>query len=157
METPRRTQIQRSLSSLAQYYAASLRLLEETSELLREEFAMDPFSYFQKHTRTAAPADRADFRIDRTLLSVTFQGRVCFLGNTYPFKVLCHLAERLNAYVPYEDLLAAVWGGVRSDAAVRSVVKTLRARLRRAGLAGLADAIDGTAAGHYALKLAAQS
>jgi DNA-binding winged helix-turn-helix (wHTH) protein len=90
-------------------------------------------------------------------LSVTFQGKDCFLGNTLPFKFLSHLARRPNAYVSYEDLLADVWRGVRSDSAVRSVVKALRARLRRAGLDGLADAIDGTVAGHYALKLPAHS
>jgi DNA-binding response OmpR family regulator len=91
--------------------------------------------------------------IDRESLSVTFHGKTCFLSNTIPFKFLCHLARRPNTYISHEELLSEVWQGYRSDAAVRSVVKTLRAKLRQAGLAALAEAIDGSAAGHYSLKL----
>jgi hypothetical protein len=47
METHRRAKIQRSLSSLAQYYVSSIELLEETAELIREEFALDPSPTFR--------------------------------------------------------------------------------------------------------------
>jgi hypothetical protein len=90
---------------------------------------------------------------ERSLLSVTFRGKTCFLDNTLLFKLLASLSQRPNAYLSYEDLLSNVWEGVRSDATVRSVVKALRQRLRGAGPGELADAIDGTVAGHYALKV----
>jgi DNA-binding response OmpR family regulator len=92
-------------------------------------------------------------RIEQALLSVTYQGKTCFLGNTLPFKLLCQLARRPNTYIPHEELLADVWQCIRSDAAVRSVVKTLRKKLRQAGLVALAQAIDGSESGHYSLKL----
>jgi DNA-binding response OmpR family regulator len=53
--------------------------------------------------------------------------------------------------VSHEQLQEEVWDAVRSRSAVRSVVKVLRAKLRKAGMTGLADAIDGHVAGHYAL------
>jgi hypothetical protein len=83
----------------------------------------------------------------------TSGGKTCFLGNTRPFRFLARLAQRPNAYIPYEDLLSDVWQGLLSDSAVRSVAKALRQRLRQAGLGDLADAIDGTVAGHYTLRL----
>jgi DNA-binding response OmpR family regulator len=129
-------------------------LMEQTLDMLCEELALDPLTYIQaRPTSRAGPVGQYDFMIDPGFLSVRHKGRVCFLGNTLPFKFLCRLAQRPNAYVSYEDLLTEVWAGVRSDDAVRSVAKTLRSRLRQAGLGDLADAIDGTVSGHYALKL----
>lgn len=96
-----------------------------------------------------------NFFVDRSRLTVTFRGKSCFLGNTLPFRFLERLAEKPNTFVPHEELLTDVWEGNRSDAAVRSVVKTLRRKLRDAGLTEVADAIDGTTSGHYTLKLSA--
>ena len=91
MEMHRRAQIQRSLSNLAQYYVASMKLLEETAELLREEFALDRLAYFKRHTGLPpTSADRSGFRIDSALLSVTFHDKNYFLGNTLPFKLLSY-------------------------------------------------------------------
>ena len=88
------------------------------------------------------------------LRRLSLGGRTCFLGNSLHFRLLGRLAQRPNSYFSYEDLFARVWdGGVRSDDAVRSVVKRLRRALRRAGLGDLAKAIDGSVPGHYALKL----
>lgn len=156
METQRRSQIQRSLRSLADSYKLTMELMEQTLALLCEELALDPLTYFR--TRPVPPdalARDREFVIDPNVLTVTFRGQACFLGNTLCFRFISRLAQRPNAYVTYEDLLAEVWqGAVRSDEAVRSVVKTLRNKLRHAGLADLASAIDGTVSGHYALKLA---
>jgi hypothetical protein len=131
-----------------------MELLEQTLAMLCEELSLDPAAYFQARSRPQPPpGGPSGFLIDPGLLSVSFRGKVCFLGNTLPFKFLCRLAQRPNTYVTYEALLSEVWEGVRSDEAVRSVAKTLRNRLRRAGLPDLAEAIDGTVPGHYALKL----
>lgn len=50
-------------------------------------------------------------------------------------------------------MFAEVWTTVRDASSVRSVVKELRAILRAAGMANLADAIDGHVAHHYAIIL----
>lgn len=158
METRRRAQIQQSLRSLADSYKITMELMEHTFELLCEELELDPLTYLR--TRPAPPpptthVGKHGFTIDPAFLSVAFRGKVCFLGDTLCFKLISFLARRPNAYFPYETLLADVWDGVvRSDSAVRSVVKILRTRLREAGLPDLADAIDGTVRRHYALKLA---
>ncbi len=92
-------------------------------------------------------------RINHSLLSVTHQGKNCFLGNTLPFRVLVRLLRRPNSYVSNETLLEEIWEGIRSPEAVRSVVKTLRAKLRDAGLEALSKGIDGTVKGHCAILL----
>ena len=153
METHRRAQIQRSLRSLADSYKVTMELMEQTLALFCEELSLDPLTYFRIHPSQAKRSGQHAFVIDPTLLSVTSRGKVCFLGNTLPFKLLCRLAQRPNTYVTYEDLLSEVWHGVRSDSAVRSVAKMLRCKLRQAGLTDLASAIDGTVPGHYSLKL----
>lgn len=153
MEMRRRDQIQRSLLSVVDSYRASMGLLETTVALLVMELSLDPVTYFHARSGTRASTEQSGFRIERGMLSVHFKGRTCFLGNTLPFKFLCRLAVHPNNYVSYEELLSEVWEGVRSNAAVRSVAKTLRSRLRQAGLAELAAAVDGTVPGHYVLKL----
>lgn len=54
------------------------------------------------------------------------------------------LARRPNVYVTYEQLLDDVWDGqLRSETAIRSVVRELRRSLREAGMHAVADAIHG--------------
>jgi hypothetical protein len=154
MDSSRRKQIQRSLCTVAESYAAMMEFLQQAFGLLCEESSLDPFTYL--HTRplpTTTQGRGHSFRIEPNLLSVTFRGKTCFLGNTYAYKLLCRLARRPNTYVSYEELLADVWQGVRSNSAVRSAVKTLRSKLRRRGLTALAQAIDGVVPRHYRLKL----
>lgn len=91
--------------------------------------------------------------VSRSLLAVTYRGKTCFLGNTLPLRLIECLLRVPNQYVSHEQLQEDVWNGVRSRAAVRSVVKELRAKLRAAGMAKLAEAIDGRVAGHYAIFL----
>jgi hypothetical protein len=154
MNPDRREQIRRSLGSLAQSYAAIMELMEQTFDLLCDELALDPWAYFQRQQLPQPPRPgHPGLAVDASQFTVRFGGKACFLGNTLPFRLLARLARRPDAYVPYEDLLEDVWQGVRSDAAVRSVAKTLRQKLRRAGLDVLADALDGNVPGHYALRL----
>jgi DNA-binding response OmpR family regulator len=154
METRRREQIQRSLCSLAESYRATMDLMEQTLAMLCEELSLDPASYSQAHSgRQPAQTTQPDVTVDPATLTVSFRGKSCFLGNSLPFRLLRRLARRPDTYVTYEELLSDVWEGSRSEDAVRSVVKTLRKRLRVAGMAELADAVDGSVPGHYAVKL----
>lgn len=154
MDTRRLEQLHQSLRNLVANYRATVELAESALAVLDEELALDPLTYFQsRHLPAATPPGAEPRLVDGTMFSVNFRGQTCFLGNNLPFKFFARLAERPNTYVSYEDLLADVWGRKVSDAAVRSVVKALRRSLRRKGLGDLADAIDGSAAGHYALRL----
>ncbi|MBN9518492.1 hypothetical protein J0H58_08235 [bacterium] len=141
MTVDRREALRRSLRTLAEPHAATLRLMEETYALLADELALDPLDGpAGRAGRTEAPA--ADCRpvLDDARLTVTFRGRDCYLGATLPFRILARLARRPNAYVTHDDLLADAWdGAVRSDGAIRSAVKVRGAAVRpgvRAGPTG---------------------
>jgi len=129
--------------------------MEQTLVLLGDELTLDPLTYFRTRVRAHEPSPAPQpLVIDPAQRTVQFRGRTCFLGGRLPFRLLSRLARRPNTFVSHEDLLDDVWeGAVRSDDAVRSAVKALRQRLRKAGLGDLADAIDGTVPGHYALRI----
>lgn len=91
--------------------------------------------------------------MDLSRFSVRHEGRICFLGNTLPFRLLARLLRRPNSYFSHQILLDEIWEGIRSPEAVRSVVKTLRSKLRDAGLVTLSNSIDGKTRGHYAVFL----
>lgn len=131
-----------------------IQLMEEALGLLNEELALDPVTFWNVHRRNPPAKPSANLpTLDRETFVVRFRGKSCFLGNTLPFRFLERLARRANSYITYEDLFADVWNGVRSEDAVRSVVRRLRAMLRQSGLAELATAIDGSIPNHYALNL----
>jgi len=155
MNPEKRERIQQTLRSLAEAQAATIKLMEEALALMSEEMSLDPVSFW-KSRGSPLPPDlpaRSDL-FDTDLLTITFRGKSCFFGKTLPFRLFLRLARRPNTYVSYEDLLTDVWDGERTDEAIRSVVKTLRGKLREAGMSALADAIDGSVPGHYGLKLA---
>ena len=143
---------------MAQAHASMIEFMEQALVLLNEELALDPITFWHAHRPTAhLKADDDDPVVDEGLLVVRFHGQSCFLGNTLPFRFLVRLARHPNIYLSYEDLLDEVWEGVRSDEAVRSVVKRLRSKLRQNGMADLANAIDGSEPGRYALKIDSKS
>lgn len=90
-------------------------------------------------------------RVDRETLSVFWKDRACFLGYTLPFRVLEKLALRSNQYISVERLTQDLWGGSKAPSTIRSAVSDLRIKLRRGGMAGLADMIDGSNPGYYGL------
>ncbi len=143
--------IQETLRKMAAAHAAVMAASEEAMTLLSAEF--EAVARPQVHTAIspALPSDRPV--IDRAMLSVLFHGRSCFLGNTLPFRLLDRLLRRPNQFVSYEQLQDDVWNSLPSPESIRSVVKELRRKLRRAGMDGLADAIDGKVARHYSLIL----
>jgi DNA-binding response OmpR family regulator len=153
MKSDKREEIRRSLRKLAEMYA--IDLMEKTIALLYEECSADALIFNRSVSPASQEAERLGLVVDGRRFTVTFGGRTCLLRNTLPFKVLERLAERPNVYVSHEILLQDVWRGPRTDDAVRSVIKTLRSKLRQAGLVELATAIDGTSRGHFALRLRA--
>jgi DNA-binding response OmpR family regulator len=149
LDIHRQEQIRRALKVTLELVSQVLRLLD--GQPAPQNAPAGPAGQSPPDATAAA---RPALLVDPATLSVNFCDRTCFLGNTLGFKVLLYLAQHPDAYVTYESLLSEVWQARRSDAAVRSVVKNLRGRLRQAGLGDLAALIDGTAAGHYGLKLA---
>lgn len=154
MNPEKQERIRQTLKSLAEAQAATITLMEEALALMTEELALDPITFWKSRgsPATFAPPTKTAL-FDTEMLTITFQGKSCFLGNTLPFRFFVRLARRPNTYVTYEDLLSDVWDGTRTDEAIRSVVKTLRSKLREAKMGVLADAIDGSVPGHYGLKL----
>ncbi len=153
MNTDRRDTIRASLRCLVEAHAATMKVMERTYALLCEELALNPQECFSHPAAAEPPADALHPVIDPCRFTVSFRGRTCFLGNTMAFRFLARLAERPGRYVPHRSLFEDVWDGQRSADAVRSVVRFLRQKLRLADLGELADAIDGSERGHYALRL----
>ena len=154
MNTDKREKIRHTLRCLAESQSATIDLMDQTLVLLSEELALDPFTFWKSRPSPRESGTASDrLNIDRELLTVTYSSRSCFLGNTLSFRLIARLARRPNAYFTYEELLSDVWCGLRTDSAVRAAVKRLRGRLRRLGMMELADALDGSVPGRYALKL----
>jgi len=153
MSPDKQTQIRDSLGQWAQNYAATIDLMEKMLALLCDEAAIDPLAYWQFAQARGRNAEHLGLVVDPSRFTVNFRGHTCFLGNSLAFRFLARLAQRPNAYVSHRALLADVWKGTVSEEAIRSVVKTLRAKLRQQRMGTLADSIDGTTRGHYALRL----
>ena len=143
--------IQETLRKMAAAHAAAMAASEEAMRLLSAEFEAVAQPQIHAAISQTSPSDRPV--IDRAMLSVLFQGRSCFLGNTLPFRLLDRLLRRPNQFVSYEQLQDDVWNSMPSPESIRSVVKELRRKLRCAGMDGLANAIDGKVARHYSLTL----
>ena len=79
--------------------------------------------------------------VDMLAITVTWRGRSRFLGNNYPLKLLERLARRPDQHLPMERLIRDVWRAPISDATFRSTVRGLKIRLRKQGMARLANAI----------------
>jgi hypothetical protein len=147
-------EIAAALQRLAATYAQSIRKFEETLNILCHELNIQDIHWSQFAPSLPVALESDDQLVaDRRSLSVRWRGRACFLGNTLLFRSFEKLALRPNRYCSHDELLADVWGGPRSTVSIRNVAKRLRDRLVRAGMKNVADAIDGTVRGHYALKL----
>jgi hypothetical protein len=154
----RKDQIAASLRNLVTAYSKAMAHLEDALAVLCKELELGEIEMFDKRLLTLrdpthAPEDADRPIADQPLLSVRWHGKSCFLGNTMPFWFFERLARRPNQYYSYEQLLDEVWEGSRTFSAIRSVVKVLRRKLVAAGMADLADAIDGSVSRHYGLML----
>lgn len=143
--------LNRTIDNLVSVHTESLLALQNLKELIGTVETIDPhdLSRLQVEAWTRCPP-----MVDHSMLSVVHQGKNCFLGNTLSFRLLVRLLRRPNHYVSHQILLDEIWDGIRSPEAVRSVVKTLRAKLRDSGLDVLSRSIDGTVKGHYAILIA---
>jgi DNA-binding response OmpR family regulator len=152
----RRQEIAESLRRLAANYGRSMTEFEEALAVLCRKLELDEISV-PRPDRSQWRADRraearlTDVVVDRATFTVRWHGRSCFLGSSLPFRLFERLSRRPNQFVSYEQLYDEVWFAQRSREAVRSVVKVLRQKLIRAGMRGLAQAIDGRTRDHYML------
>jgi hypothetical protein len=126
MKTKRRKEeIAASLKLLASTYVQAVRQLEDTLAILCRELDLQETSWLENVLAlepVASPAASA-FRpvADRTTLSVLFQGKTCFLGNTLLFRFFEVISRRPNLYISHDQLLDEVWGGIRSESTIRNV------------------------------------
>jgi len=90
---------------------------------------------------------------DADSLAIRWKGKTCFLGKTLPFKLFARLARRPNQFLSHDLLLDEVWECRVTKEAMRSVVKMLKQKLRQAGMADLAAAINGRRRECYGLIL----
>lgn len=153
MVETREQQIRANLKRLAAIHAATTSVLEESVAILEAELYSLTHSKQPIRRNGDPPPNSGQPSIDRSVMCVVYRGRRCFLGNTLMLKFMERLTRRPNCYISYDTLLSDVWNAIREPSTVRSVVKTLRAKLRSAGMSELSDAIDGSVFRHYGLIL----
>ena len=157
MITPEKKQlIRETLKTLAASHATAVIQIEEAISTLSRTLELDDRFSVPTADQQHRPADSSGPdapAVDRATLSVIWQGRTCFLGNTLLFWLFNRLAQSRNRYVSHVDLLDDVWGGQRQSATIRGVAKRLRDRLVESGMDDLADSINGTVSGYYGLML----
>jgi len=154
----RKEQIAQTLRNLTVAYIQAMNYLEETLNVFRDAYELEEIASvyercINRGNLALPPAGTNSPVADRRIMSITWRGRVCFLGNTMPFKFFERLARRPNEYVTYQQLLSEVWHGPRSKATVRDVARELRHRLVSARMNALAGAIDGSVQNCYGLML----
>ncbi len=154
--TEKKQLIRETLKTLAASHAAAVIQIEEAISILSSTLELDDRLPVPAEDQAHRPTDSSGSdapAVDRAILSVTWQGRTCFLGNTLLFWFFNRLAQSQNRYVSHVDLLDDVWGGQRQSATIRGVAKRLRDRLVESGMDDLANSIDGTVSGYYGLML----
>jgi DNA-binding response OmpR family regulator len=92
--------------------------------------------------------------VDPDGLAVHWKGKTCFLGKTLAFEFFARLASSPGHYISHAVLLDDVWKYQVSKEAMRSLIKSLKQKLRNAGMEDLAQAIDGTRRECYGLMIA---
>lgn len=156
----RKEEISASLKLLAATYVQTVRQLErqmeETLATLCRELELEDAGWLDAvlaiDADVAPPSSAFRPVADRSTLSVVFQGKSCFLGNTLLFRFFETIARRPNRYFAHSELLNEVWGGQRSESSIRNVAKRLRDRLVLTGMTEVACAIDGSTPGYYVLR-----
>jgi len=150
-------EIANSLRLLVATYVQAIQQLEDTLAVLSRELQLQESNWLKTLPAMTSPSNStATARrpvADRTTLSIVYDGKSCFLGNTLLFRFFEAIARRPNKYFSHAELLDDVWGGPRSGATIRNVAKRLRDKLKAAGLAELARFIDGRTPGYYVLSL----
>ncbi len=145
------------LTQLAEAHARAACLLGEIVSALCEDLDLDAASIVTVNRQaTVSPPARSYKPIpvaNPDTLAVHWNGRTCFLGNTLAFKLFERLSRRPNYFFSHAVLLDDVWQCQVTKEAMRSVVKTLKQKLRMAGMEDLAMAIDGSRRECYGLMM----
>lgn len=150
-EAPTEPQSLRQALDLLHALASGLREIARHAEKGISQLESRPLDGYVLDCRASSGPPR--LLVDAATFTVNWNGQTCHLGYTVPFRLIVHLARNEGRYVAHQELLDEVWGGPRSASAVRSAMTDLRARLTRAGMKDLAEAIDGHNSGHYGLLL----
>jgi DNA-binding response OmpR family regulator len=150
-------QIRSMVRSVAQFCALMVQKVADLAEHLEPEQPGTPNHDFRENLLRERPVDAeamfGHLIIDAAAKTITFRGGTCCLGNTLVFRMIERLARRPNQFISFDRLIRDVWDGQpKSDEAIRSLVKELRDRLRKKGMARLASSIRGQKKA-YALML----
>ena len=156
-EMTKMDQLLRGLKRLAATHAEAAQILDELVFAIAENCDMDTGI----GVATPPPANvsrRQSFvsrvpLVDPDILAVRWKGKTCFLGKTLAFRLFARLAQRPNHFLSHDLLLDEVWECRVTKEAMRSVVKVLKQKLRQAGMADLAAAINGHRRECYGLFL----
>ena len=145
------------LSQLAAAQASAAALAQEIIVSVGERLGLDlgeiaPVAATSASSPNGGTSARRSM-IDPATFSVHWDGKICVLGNTLPFRLLERLGRRPNQFIHCDQLLDDVWQGLRSREAIRSVVKVLKQKLVQAGMDDLAASINGNQPHHYGLIL----
>jgi DNA-binding response OmpR family regulator len=151
-------QLLEKLSQLAAAQASVAALTQEIIVSVGQRLGLDQREIAPVTAIAAAssPNGRISARrpiVDAATFSVHWDGKVCVLGNTLPFRLLERLGHRPNQFIHCDQLLDEVWQDLRSREAIRSVVKVLKQKLVQAGMDDLAASIKGNQPHHYGLIL----
>jgi hypothetical protein len=142
MRSPQSTEaIRQTLMELSQAHVTAALCVSRLQELVGTDAASVPAG------ATKIP------RADEAKFAILCGSRRCYLGYTKCFRLFVRLLRRANHYVSYDSLLRDVWDGdVKSPDTVRSAVRELKHKLRRARMTKIARAIRGQGR-HYGLIL----
>ncbi|MFO0831546.1 MAG: winged helix-turn-helix domain-containing protein [Phycisphaerales bacterium] len=148
MNTTHSDRILKATRALRTSLVAVIANVDELSDLIERlpTIATPPVS-------AVAVSGSGALQLNRATYTVQWDHKSCFLGYTMAFRVLERLARRPNEYISTDRLLEELWVATRSSSTVRSTVCGLKAKLRAAGMRDLAEFIDGSNSGHYALML----
>jgi hypothetical protein len=149
-------QLLEKLSKLAAAHASAAVLAQEIIVTVGERLGLDLDEIAPVAAMLAASSSNGGISaprpiVDAATFSVHWDGKVCVLGNTLPFRLLERLGRRPNQFIHCDQLLDDVWQGLRSREAIRSVVKVLKQKLVQAGMDDLAASIKGNQPRHYGL------
>ena len=148
MGSTKQEEIREVLKSLAYTHSLVVEQMESMISVLTTLLEVDALS------STASSARRKGWPVaNRDTLSVEWEGKSCFLGNTLLFLFFERIARTPNRYVSHQQLLDDVWGGNRQSTTIRGVVKRLRDKLVEVDMDDLAARIDGSENGYYGLMM----
>jgi len=148
-------QIVERLAQLIEAHSNAQILFGQMISAVCEALELDAASIAAVDGRATGSPPRPSARplplADPHTLAVYWNGRTCFLGKTLAFKLFARLARRPNHFLSHDVLLDEVWECRVTKEAMRSVVKSLKQKLRNAGMEDLAMAIDGSRRECYGL------